>query len=250
MEGELREDDPPEKTKALPDTTKVEIACFTPISALRATASGADRVEFCAGNDVGGVTPYFEVVQPSLAEAGIPINVMIRPRGGDFVYTEDELLEMEASIGALPLASGFVFGILTSSLTVDEAACKRLLSLAGGRPCTFHRAFDMIPPSQMAIQLAILASLGFASVLTSGGAPTAEAGSEILVLLVDLADNTIDIIAGGGVRSANAAAIRTTGVKWLHSSAIVDGGDDADLEEVKMLLFRACESQSQSQIVR
>jgi copper homeostasis protein len=243
----------------------LEVACFNTASALHAAAHGAHRIELCACPAVGGTTPPlsdFHFVKSSLGpkapgtEAGgaggdsrvlgrIPVNVMIRPRGGDFVYSEDEFTSMQKDIRQFKSAGadGFVFGILTRENEVDVERCRILLAEAGTRPCTFHRAFDCIPEDRMLEQLQVLVDLGFEYVLTSGGAPDAVCGKEVLKKLIQSAGDEIRVIVGGGVRSSNLRALRnfvddgkdgeTTG--WWHSSAVTDGGEIASEEEIEAL---------------
>lgn len=132
-------------------------------------------------------------------------------------------------------ADGFVFGILDESGMVDGRACKRLVERAGGRPCTFHRAFDEIPVGRMGGELEVLVECGFRAVLTSGGAKSAVEGKEVLRVLLERAGERIDVIVGGGVRAGNVGLLKGMGVKWFHSSAVVDGGEEASGEEVRAL---------------
>jgi len=145
-------------------------------------------------------------------------------------------------------ADGFVFGVLTAApspalappinVQIDVEANKRLVRAAGGKPCTFHRAFDCIPRAAMRAQLEVLVGCGFAAVLSSGGARTAVEGQgkEVLRGLVEAAGERIEVIVGGGVRVGNVGELmRGTGARWFHSSAIVDGGEVASGEEVRGL---------------
>jgi copper homeostasis protein len=244
----------------------LEIACFNTTSALLASFSGADRIELCADPSVGGITPSLvdflfvkQSLQRSYAEResdgrDIPINVMIRPRGGGFVYSDAEFASMEREMEIFDEngADGFVFGILTpdSEPQINIKRCQILLSKARGKPCTFHRAFDALPPSSMLAQLEILVELGFTSVLTSGGAPSAIGGKEVLRDLVERAlelnreQRDIEVIIGGGVRSGNLGGMRKEiyaerdGKRgWWHSSAVTDaqGGEVASKEEILAL---------------
>lgn len=218
----------------------LEIACFNNVSALRAASSGADRIELCADPSVGGTTPSLSdfLSLKQNPDVTLPVNVMIRPRGGDFVYTEEEFETIERDLELFQQhgADGFVFGILTGEKEIDVERCKVLLAKANGNPCTFHRAFDAIAPSSMLSQLEKLVALGFASVLTSGGAPNAVQGKEMLKRLVEGAKGRISIIVGGGVRAANLRDMRGhVGTEWWHSSAVVDGSDVASELEIRLL---------------
>jgi copper homeostasis protein len=216
----------------------LEIACFDPSSALTAFSSGASRIELCRSQEVGGLTPAVSVFQALKKSIPIPIYIMIRPHGHSFIYTPEELSVMEEDISRFGEAgaSGFVLGALTSTSQVDSDTNKFLIQAAQGKPCTFHRAFDSIPPSEMTQQLEILIACGFKAVLTSGGAETAVEGKEVLRGLVERAGGRIEVIVGGGVRSGNVGQLRgETGAGWFHSSAVVDGGEEASGEEVRLL---------------
>ena len=217
----------------------LEIACFNLESALRAHAAGADRIELCADQSVGGITPSLTLFTTLTSTISTPINVMIRPRGNaDFCCTTADVAQMAADIAAFARAgaSGFVFGGLTSDGRVDGDRMRELVSLAQGRPCTFHRAFDAVPGEQAEEALERVIACGFSALLTSGGAPNAVQGREALQRLVERAAGRIPIIVGGGVRSGNVGdLVKGTGASWFHSRGIVDGGEVASPEELKAL---------------
>jgi copper homeostasis protein len=217
----------------------LEIACFNPQSAIIAAQNGASRIELCANQHLGGTTPSLSDFLALKSQITIPIYVMIRPRGGDFFFSDQENVMMNRSVKEFDDAGadGFVFGILDEdnpgSLEPDQ--CRHLIWLAKGKPCTFHRAFDQIPVDQMEEELEIIIETGFKGLLTSGGAADAVKGKERLKRLVQKAGNRIDIIVGGGVRSANVEELKlTTEANWYHSSAILgsEGGDVASAAEV------------------
>ena len=224
----------------------LEIACFNVESAVIAASFAADRIELCNDQALGGTTPLLSTFQTLRNEMignsntktkRVPINVMIRPRGGDFSYSngEFEQMAMEVEMFGREGVDGFVFGILKDK-EVDRERCKFLLQKASGKPCTFHRAFDEIPKDNMMDELEVLIECGFKAVLTSGGGRNAVEGKERLVELVVAADGRIDVIIGGGVRSGNLERMReATGAPWFHSSAVNDGGAVASREEVRML---------------
>ncbi|KAH6694976.1 putative copper homeostasis protein [Leptodontidium sp. MPI-SDFR-AT-0119] len=216
----------------------LEIACFNPESALLAQAHGASRVELCAEQVLGGVTPLLSDFISVKSKLSIPINVMIRPRGGGFVYSaaERERMKREIEMFGREGVDGFVFGVLTAEGKVDGDACRELLGRTAGRKCTFHRAFDEIPEEEMEDALEELIELGFTSVLTSGGRKNAIEGKEVLARLVRRARGRIEIIVGGGVRSGNLdVLIESTRAEAFHSSAVVGEGDVASGEEVERL---------------
>ncbi|RDW88210.1 hypothetical protein BP6252_00242 [Coleophoma cylindrospora] len=217
----------------------LEIACFTPASVLLAASAGADRIEFCADASVGGITPALADFQQLRPQISIPMYVMIRPRGGAFVYAEPELAQMARDLVAFREAGadGFVLGILDRDGGVDVAACTSLVRLAGGKSCTFHRAFDEVEEEKMPAAVRDVAACGFGSILTSGGKATAAAGEDVLRrLVVEGRDQGMQVIVGGGVRSTVLEDLQNhTNAVWFHSSAVTDGGLVADEKEVKAL---------------
>lgn len=214
----------------------LEIACFNTESAVIAQEVGADRIEFCAEAKAGGTTPSFEQLGALKPKLKIPINVMIRPRGGNFEYSTEEFECMKEDIKRFkPLADGFVFGILTKEHGIDVERNRELVQLAKPRLCTFHRAFDEVSkPIKPADEII---SCGFSAILTSGCSPQATLGARVLLQLVEHVGNKISIIVGGGVRSSNIVQLKTmTGAEWFHSSAIVDSGEIASREEMVGML--------------
>ena len=135
-------------------------------------------------------------------------------------------------------ADGFVFGMLDEQNQVDQERCLDLMWITRGKPCTFHRAFDEVPPELMEQELQVLVDAGFKAVLTSGGGLNAVEGKERLKTLVEKAGDRIEIVVGGGVRSENVEALReTTGGTWFHSSALVgeNRGEVASAAEITRL---------------
>lgn len=211
----------------------LEIACFTYESAIVAARSGADRIELCAGFEVGGTTPDFEILKKLKSEIELPIYVMIRPRGGNFVYSDSEFDQMKSEIEKFGnLADGFVFGILDSGSKVDVERNSELVKRTG-KPCTFHRAFDEVKDFDSALEDVILC--GFSNILTSAGKGNAIDNFEKLSDLVQKANGKITIMPGGGVRSSNIEKLKTSGANWFHSAAITDRGQSADANETKKL---------------
>jgi copper homeostasis protein len=212
---------------------KLEIACFNLDSAKIAAQARADRIEFCADYSLGGITPSKSDFSELRGFYSGPIYVMIRPRGGDFVYTVIELSHMQEDINAFGKlgADGFVFGALTTDGQVDFATNAQLLATTAGLPCTFHRAFDGCINQQEA--LIQLESLGFNSILSSGGMKTALEGIENLRSAQK--NTTLNIIAGGGIRSSNLATlVLQFDTEFYHSSGIISG-DIADATEITAL---------------
>ena len=215
---------------------KIEIACFNLESALIAQKAGADRVELCADMLVGGTTPIIETIQQARKHLTIDLYVMIRPRGGNFVCSEAEFEQMKLEIETIKKlgVNGFVFGILNKDKTINIEQNKALLELAKPFPCTFHRAFDAISDYEKAVEDVI--SCGFSTILTSGTFPNVMEGKEVLKQLVKQANNRIEIMPGGGLRSTNISALdEMVNANWYHSSAITDGSEIASSEEIVQL---------------
>jgi len=215
---------------------QLEIACFNLESALIAQENGADRVELCAGIEVGGTTPNFEIVKQARENLTIDLYVMIRPRGGNFVYTEDEFNQMQFDISVLKelKVDGFVFGILKEDKTINGEQNKILVDLAKPFPCTFHRAFDEVQNPFQALEQ--LMDCGFKTILTSGQAQNVTEGIARLTELVSKANNRITIMPGGGLRSTNIEVIQQNAkAVFYHSSAITDGSEIASATEVQAL---------------
>ena len=215
---------------------KIEIACFNLESALIAQKAGADRVELCADMLVGGTTPIIETIQQARKHLTIDLYVMIRPRGGNFVCSEAEFEQMKLEIETIKKlgVNGFVFGILNKDKTINIEQNKALLELAKPFPCTFHRAFDEVLNVDKALEDVI--SCKFSTILTSGTFPNVMEGKEVLKQLVIQANNRIEIMPGGGLRSTNVLELNEmVNTNWYHSSAITDGSEIASPEEIVQL---------------
>jgi copper homeostasis protein len=190
-------------------------------AAMAAEAAGADRLELCSGLELGGLTPGIGLVRAVLAQVGIPVYVLVRPRGGDFHYRPDEIDVVTAEIAALREAGahGVVVGALTAEGLLDEDSMCRWMAAAGHMAVTCHRAFDRIADQSAALER--LVSLGVPRVLTSGGMPSAYEGMARLKELVAQAAGRIVVLAGAGVHAGNAREIvQVTGVQELHFSAL------------------------------
>lgn len=214
----------------------LEIACFEITSAETALRSVADRIEFCAEQQLGGITPNIDEFRYLKSVYRKPIYVMIRPKGGDFYYSDLEFEVMKKDLLQFKKsgADGFVFGILNSGNTIDIHRNKVLVDLAGDIPCTFHRAFDRTPDLDAAIKHLI--DIGFKAVLTSGGKSSAMEGKENLRNLIEKYGSQIEILVGGGVRSGNISELKNfTKGTHFHSSAIPSYEVFASDEEIKKL---------------
>lgn len=216
---------------------KIEIACFNLESALIAQKAVADRVELCADMSVGGTTPKIETIKQTRENLTIDLYVMIRPRGGNFVYSDSELEQMKSEIETIKKlgVNGFVFGILKDDKTINIEQNKVLVELAKPFPCTFHRAFDAVSNYEKALEDII--SCRFSTILTSGTFPNVMEGKEVLKQLVIQANNRIEIMPGGGLRSTNISELNeTVKANWYHSSSITDGSEIANPEEIVQLM--------------
>ena len=201
--------------------TLVEAAVDTLQSALIAERAGASRIELCADLSDGGTTPSAGLISEVVERVAIPVFVMVRPRGGGFVYSSDEIAVMhrDIEIARREKADGIVTGALDSTGRIDTRQTRELLQVAQGMPVTFHRAFDFTPDPGEALEHLI--AIGVNRVLTSGGAPTALEGVDTIARLVQQSHGRITVMAGGGVRENNVREIVTrTGVSEVHSRTI------------------------------
>jgi copper homeostasis protein len=176
-------------------------ACVDSVaSAVAAERGGAGRVELCDSLHDGGTTPSAGMISAVKSAVRIPVFVLVRPRGGGFVYSDAELGVMRLDIEAARMlgADGIVAGALASDATVHVEHLRALRDAAGGLPFTFHRAFDLVRDQDQALER--LLAEGVTRVLTSGGAPTAIEGATALAALVRRAAGQIGIVAGGGIR--------------------------------------------------
>ena len=215
---------------------KLEIACFNLESALVAAKSNADRIELCADASTGGITPDFEDIKTLRKETDKEIMVMIRPRGGDFCYSDEEFEQMKSEIILIKnfRVDGFVFGILNKENEIDFERNQELIELAKPFPCSFHRAFDRTSDLENSLETVI--KLGFKTILTSGLTSNVNDGKQTLKTLVEKAKNRITIMPGGGLRSTNIQEIDSfTNATYFHSSALIDNSGIANLEEINLL---------------
>jgi copper homeostasis protein len=194
-------------------------ACVDSVaSAVVAADGGAGRLELCDNLVEGGTTPSAGMIARCVARVAIPVCVMIRPRGGDFLYDADEVAVMELDIDGARVAgaAGVVFGALTADGMIDADLTRRLVKRARPLPVIFHRAFDMT--RDLSASLDTLIALGVDRILTSGGGTTALEGVETLAALVAQSAGRIAIMAGVGVRASNVAElVRRSGVREVHA---------------------------------
>ena len=202
---------------------KFEVCANGVESCLAAQDGGADRVELCAGIPEGGTTPsYGEIKVARRLLTATRLHVIIRPRGGDFLYSPLEVERMACDISVCRElgADGVVIGCLLADGSIDVDSTRRLVEAAGGMSVTFHRAFDRCRDPRQALEQ--IAGLGIDRILTSGQQPTALQGVPLLGELNRLADGRVTILAGCGVNESNIREIQErTGVHEFHFSARV-----------------------------
>ncbi|XP_056465252.1 copper homeostasis protein cutC homolog [Gadus chalcogrammus] len=181
----------------------MEVCVDSVESAVNAERGGAARLELCSSLLEGGLTPSVGLLQVVKQNVKVPIYVMIRPRGGDFLYSEQEVEVMRRDIQLMKSngADGLVLGVLTEDGRVDAELCMELLALSRPLPVTFHRAFDMVQDPEAALET--LMSLGFQRLLTSGCDCSALEGLPVLKRLVKQAKGRISIMPGGGITERN-----------------------------------------------
>lgn len=190
---------------------------------IAAQEGGADRVELCASLLEGGITPSFGVVKTALAHATLPFHVIVRPRGGDFLYSQAEYAAMLGDVEELAKmgVAGVVVGCLTADGKIDTERMRALVAAAGSLNVTCHRAFDMTRDPFEALEALI--EIGVGRVLTSGQRDTVEDGAELLGRLVEAAGDRIIIMGCGGLTPDNINGVRrATGLKELHFAALKD----------------------------
>ena len=202
----------------------VEIAVQDVVGVRVALAGGADRVELCSALGMGGLTPSAALIAGAVAEARDTgrdgfVHVLIRPRGGGFVYDADEVALTVADVrfAREAGAAGVVVGALDDSGAVDAEAVAAIVDAAGPLSVTFHRAIDVAPDPVRAAER--LAELGVARILTSGGAERSIDGVRMLRQLTDRVGGRVQVMAGGGVRVDDIPEIVATGVDAVHLSA-------------------------------
>lgn len=229
----------------------IEITAQDVYSVRAAIQGGADRVELCTALGVAGLTPSIGVIEGAVevaAESGRQgfVDVLIRPREGDFVYDRDEVQTAVRDIRRSVAAGvdGVVIGALRPDGTIDQEAMTRMMDAAGSTPVVFHRAFDVV--TDQFASLEELIELGIVRVLTSGAAPVTGDGISMIQELVERAQGRIEIMAGGGVRIDDIPNLFAVGVDAVHLSArrtVIGGpnrpGERAGFLQVDVDLVRA-----------
>ena len=203
--------------------SKIEICANSVESAVKAQQGGAYRVELCAGIPEGGTTPSFgEIRMARQLLQQTKLHIIIRPRGGDFLYSplEQEIMLHDIKVARQLGADGVVFGCLTADGKVDVEAMEKLMNAVGDMSVTFHRAFDMCRNPQEALEQII--ELGCHRILTSGQEATAEKGIPLLKELVELADERIIIMPGCGVNPKNILSTKSLKIFSINLLTISD----------------------------
>jgi len=198
----------------------LEIAANSVASALAAQQGGAGRVELCTALELGGLTPSYAQIALARERLRIPLYVLIRPRAGDFLYSDLECETMQRDIETCAAlgCDGVVLGVLDADGEVDVPRCRALISAAGTMGVTFHRAFDLTRNPLPSLD--DLIELGCERVLTSGGQPSAIEGAELICQLVELSAGRIAVMPGAGVDAGNIGKLREiTGASEFHASA-------------------------------
>lgn len=199
---------------------ELEVIGFDLASCLIAETHGANRIELCANPHEGGTTPSYGMIRVARQNTSIELFPIIRPRGGDFLFSGLEFQAMITDIQQCEQlgCDGVVIGMLTEDGNVDVDRCAELIQHAGAMQVTFHRAFDRVKDPMKALEQII--DLGCMRILTSGLRPNVDLGREMLRTLVDAAGERITIMPGSGVRSNNVLELaRFTGATAFHSSA-------------------------------
>lgn len=221
----------------------LEICCDSLESVMAASAGGADRIELCSCLECDGLTPSAGLIECVIRSEDIPVFVMIRPRAGNFEYSETDLEVMCRDIGLARRfgAAGIVSGALaTGGKKIDAAATSMLVRAAAPLPLTFHRAFDLVGDPLRALEQ--LAECGVARVLTSGGAARAVDATDRLSEYQSAAAGRLAVVACGGIRSANIRAVAAgcRAIGEFHSAALTDDGrrivDEEEVLKLKSVL--------------
>ena len=198
----------------------IEVVVYNIESALKAQEGGADRIELCDNPSEGGTTPSFATIESVRQNVSMDVYVMIRPRGGDFLYSNYEFHSMKRDILQCQKLSvdGIVFGILNPDGTIDKKRCKELIDKARPLKVTCHRAFDMTRDPFEALEDCI--EVGFDRILTAGQQAQALKGAELISQLIEKAKGQIAIMPGSGVNEETVEGIiRESGAKEIHFSA-------------------------------
>lgn len=208
---------------------KVEICANSYQSAMNAEKAGAHRIELCSELAVGGITPSYGLLKKVIQNISIPVHVLIRPRNGDFTYSNEEFEIMKLDIEFCKQigCDGIVSGVLNSDNSLDSKRTKELIELSKPLNFTFHRAFDVVENPKETLRE--LNEMGVQRILTSGQKEKAIEGIHLLKELQNIAHNKLIIMPGSGINSKNCNQFKTAGFKEIHTSAskVIDNKSDS-----------------------
>jgi copper homeostasis protein len=202
----------------------IEIATTDYRSTQAAVAGGADRIELCSALSEGGLTPSFGLIEQSRKDFGVALFPIIRPRSGDFLYTDEEyaIIKKDALLCKKMGCDGVVIGFLNEDGSIDKKRVAQIVELVYPLEVTFHRAFDRCKDPFVALEELI--NLGCQRILTSGQQPTALQGAELIRQLIEAANNRVVIMPGSGVRIDNIHELaKKTGAVEFHTSLKTKG---------------------------
>lgn len=197
----------------------LEICANSYESAINAQIAGAHRIEICSELSVGGITPSVGLLEKISKEISIPVHVLIRPRSGNFCYSNSEFEQMKTDILLCKKLGfqGIVSGVLTKNHEIDIEKTKQLISLSKPLKFTFHRAFDVVVNPKKAVQ--ILQDLGVDRILTSGTKEKASDGIDLLIELKKITEKKLIILPGSGINKDNVTLFKNAGFEEIHTSA-------------------------------
>lgn len=227
---------------------KLEICANSYQSAINAQKAGAHRIELCSELSIGGITPSYGLIKQVVKSLSIPVFVLIRPRSGNFTYSDDEfeIIKQDIQVCKKLGVNGIVSGVLNHDNTINVERTKELVELSKPMEFTFHRAFDCVPNPQEALEQLI--ELRVERVLSSGQESKAIEGLGLLKELLAQAKNRIKILVGSGVNSQNAHEFKKAGFEEIHASASRDISTESseffgntpqtvsDIDEIKAIL--------------
>ncbi|MBS1584389.1 MAG: copper homeostasis protein CutC [Bacteroidetes bacterium] len=212
----------------------LEVCAYNAASCIIAEEAGADRIELCADASVGGTTPSVETIKEVKEKVRIPVYAMVRPRGGDFFYNDEEIATIKRDIATCWSlgCEGIATGAATADGRIDTELLKRIVDWAYPMRVTCHRVFDRTPDPFRALEDII--SCGCERILTSGQQNTAIEGEGLIAQLVEAAGGRIIIMPGSGVRSSNISElVSATNAREFHSSARIAGSEMADEQDLR-----------------
>ena len=220
----------------------IEICATTINSVINANNAGADRIELCSNYNVGGLTPSIEFIKESLKVSGIPINILIRPRAGNFMFNQTEINKMKKDIISIMELdiNGFVVGSINLEGEIDDDFINDIKELTYPLELTFHRAFDYLNNKNSSLDKLI--NIGFSRILCSGNKSNAIQGIDNLISLNRYSSNRIVIMPGGGVDKKNCLEFKNAGFKEIHLSGIPKSYSlnnlDSDYQTIKEIVSK------------